>query len=125
MRSRYAAFALGLGAYLVETLCEDHPDRAEADLERSLGRIHDTRRFLGLRVVDATEDPSGRTGTVLFHARLFERGVDRSFAELSDFVREAGAWKYQGGVTLDGAALGAEAASFDRQRFLELAAALR
>jgi hypothetical protein len=28
MRSRYAAFALGLGAYLVDTLTRDHLDRA-------------------------------------------------------------------------------------------------
>lgn len=125
MRSRYAAFALGLGVYLVDTLSKDHPDRNVPTLARDLARIHDTRRFLGLRIVDATEEPSGRRGTVLFHARVFERGVDGSFGELSEFVREEGAWKYQGGITLDASELKAEAGSFDRQRFLELAAAHR
>jgi SEC-C motif-containing protein len=38
MRSRYAAFALGLGEYLVRTLSADHPDRAldAATLVRNL-----------------------------------------------------------------------------------------
>jgi hypothetical protein len=34
---------------------------------------------------------------VLFYARIFERGADRSFAERSTFVREAGAWRYAAG----------------------------
>ena len=37
---------------------------------------------------------------VLFLARIFVKGEDRSFAELSDFVREDGAWKYASGVLL-------------------------
>lgn len=33
MRSRFAAFALGLGDYLVDTLAADHEDRAAAPRE--------------------------------------------------------------------------------------------
>jgi SEC-C motif-containing protein len=93
MRSRYAAFALGLGEYLVATLAADHPDR---DLPRDahvreLSQAKLRQRFLGLRIVRATE------AEVLFDARIFERGRDCSFAELSTFVREDGAWKYAGG----------------------------
>jgi hypothetical protein len=33
----------------------------------------------------------------LFLARIFERGVDRSFGELSTFVREAAGWRYASG----------------------------
>jgi uncharacterized protein YchJ len=93
MRSRYAAFALGLGAYLVDTLASSHPDR---DLPREalvieLSRIKDRQRFLGLRIVRAEGDE------VLFEARIFERGEDRSFAELSTFVREDGRWRYASG----------------------------
>ncbi|HEY8042545.1 MAG TPA: YchJ family metal-binding protein [Polyangiaceae bacterium] len=97
MRSRYAAFALGLGAYLVKTLGRDHPDRAgdEAALARELSGARERQRFLGLRIVAASSD--GDRGEVLFHARIFERGADRSFAERSAFRREQGAWRYTGG----------------------------
>lgn len=97
MRSRYAAFALGLGGYLVDTLSADHPDRAlpREDLVRALSRAKDTQRFLGLRIVRATEE--GDRGEVRFEARIFERGADKSFAEVSSFVREDGAWRYAAG----------------------------
>jgi SEC-C motif-containing protein len=96
MRSRYAAFALGLGEYLVDTLAGDHPDRrlAREELVAELSHAKDRQRFLGLRIVRAGGDE------VLFHARIFERGQDRSFAELSTFVREEGRWRYARGRTL-------------------------
>jgi SEC-C motif-containing protein len=97
MRSRYAAFALGLGAYLVKTLAADHPDRAldEATLVQGLSRAKERQRFLGLTILDAHDD--GARGEVTFHARIFERGQDRSFTERSTFVREGGAWRYAAG----------------------------
>ncbi len=102
MRSRYAAFALGLGAYLIETLAHDHPDRAtdREALVHALSRIKDTQRFLGLRIVESSVE--GDRGTVVFHARIFERGADRSFGERSRFRREEGAWRYEGGDVLPG-----------------------
>ena len=118
MRSRYAAFALGRGAYLADTLARAHPDRgAPRDaLVRELSRVKDRQRFLGLRVLFAAGDE------VLFHARVFERGVDRSFAELSTFVREDGAWRYASGVLVPAAELPEDPASLDRDAFLALAA---
>jgi SEC-C motif-containing protein len=100
MRSRFAAFALGLGDYLVRTLAEGHPDRAldATALARELSRAKDRQRFLGLTIESARED--GDRGEVTFHARIFERGRDRSFRERSEFVREAGAWRYAGGEIL-------------------------
>jgi SEC-C motif-containing protein len=100
MRSRYAAFALGLGAYLVDTLTRDHPDRAvdREALVRALSRMKDTQRFLGLRIVESSVD--GDRGEVVFHARIFERGTDRSFGERSRFRREQGTWRYEGGDIL-------------------------
>jgi SEC-C motif domain protein len=97
MRSRYAAFALGLGDYLVRTLASSHPDRAlpARELARDLSRARERQRFTGLRIVRATS--SGDSGQVLFLARIFERGVDRSFGELSTFVREASGWRYASG----------------------------
>jgi SEC-C motif-containing protein len=109
MRSRYSAFALGLGSYLVETLASDHADRAgrtPAELEalaRLLGRAKDTQRFLGLQILEASgyrnpdEGADGDRAEVTFHARIFERGADRSFTERSRFRREDGAWRYEGG----------------------------
>jgi SEC-C motif-containing protein len=93
MRSRYAAFALGLGDYLVDTLASDHPDRSLArdELVRSLSRAHDTKRFLGLEIVRA------EGAEVEFSARIFERGADCSFRERSTFVLEGGAWRYARG----------------------------
>jgi SEC-C motif-containing protein len=96
MRSRYAAFALGLGTYLVETLSAGHPDREddEAALAAALARIKETRRFLGLTILESSVD--GDRGRVVFHARVFERGANRSFTERSLFAREAGLWRYTG-----------------------------
>ena len=97
MRSRYSAFALGLGDYLVRTLSADHPDRAigEDALARELSHVKDRQRFLGLEILESSA--AGDTGQVRFFARVFERGVNRSFEELSTFHREGGAWRYAGG----------------------------
>ena len=98
MRSRFAAFALGDGPYLVRTLASDHADLdlPRDLLERELSRAHERQRFLGLRVLytEATAD----AGEVLFLARIFEKGADRSFVELSHFVKEDGAWRYASGI---------------------------
>jgi SEC-C motif domain protein len=101
MRSRYAAFARGLGEYLVRTLAADHPDRAHdaATQALTLSRAKDTRRYLGLTILEARVD--GDRGEVLFHARIFERGVDRSFTERSRFGKEPGGWRYAGGDVQD------------------------
>jgi SEC-C motif-containing protein len=109
MRSRYAAFALGLGDYLVRTLAHDHPDRAldQARLARDLGRVKERWRFLGLSIHEEHEE--GDAGQVLFLARIFERGVDVSFAERSSFKRELGEWKYAGGETIDPKSLSKQA----------------
>lgn len=98
MRSRYAAFALGLGEYLVRTLTADHPDRAldEAALARELSKARERQRFLGLRIDEAWAE--GDRGEVVFFARIFERGKDCSFTERSSFRREGGAWRYEAGV---------------------------
>lgn len=104
MRSRFSAFALGLGDYLVKTLAADHPDRAVGVdvLARELSRLKDQQRFLGLTVLDAQAD--GDHGEVTFHARIFVRGQDRSFTERSRFVREEGRWRYaEGEIVGEGA----------------------
>ncbi len=95
MRSRYAAFALGEVDYLAKTLCAEHPDKTETAAD-DYRRAREGLRYLDLHIMHASTE--GDVGEVLFYARIFERGVDRSFVELSGFVREDGAWKYASGL---------------------------
>ena len=98
MRSRYAAFAVGDASYLWRTLHPMHEDKGRdreevvAELRASMQEL----RFMGLRILDSREH--GDTAAVLFLVRVFERSRDRSFVELSDFLREPGGWRYLGGV---------------------------
>jgi SEC-C motif-containing protein len=95
MRSRYAAFARGEVDYLANTLCAEHPDRTEtAAVDYRAAR--EGLRYLDLSILHTSMD--GDVGEVLFYARIFESGQDRSFVELSGFVREEGKWKYASGV---------------------------
>jgi SEC-C motif-containing protein len=116
MRSRYSAYALGLGSYLVETLAANHPDRDRpaAELARELGRAHLTQRYMGLSIFPAQPDE------VLFHARIFVQGRDHSFVELSSFVREAEGWRYAAGELLPAKAVGRELEGLTRDSFLTL-----
>ena len=102
MRSRYAAFALKLIPYLYETFHSEHEDRKlpKGDGRRGLRDAAESFRYMGLRILDAREDAEKGEARVLFHARLFERGQDRSFIELSTFRREDGGWKDVDGVTV-------------------------
>jgi uncharacterized protein YchJ len=123
MRSRYSAFALGLGRYLVDTLDPDHVDWTEDDgkehaLIRALSILRQRQRFLGLRILD-TAALAEDEGEVLFRARVFERGVDCSFVELSRFRLRGEAWRYVGGVLLPGSA-SAQDGSLTREAFLAL-----
>ncbi|MCB9595447.1 MAG: hypothetical protein H6719_22190 [Sandaracinaceae bacterium] len=101
MRSRFAAFALGDGAYLWRTLHPTHPlrSRPEAEVVRELSRAKQTLRYQRLTVHDHDED--GDRARVLFTAHVFEKGKDRSFTELSEFARVDGAWRYREGLAVD------------------------
>ena len=99
MRSRFSAFALGLGEYLFETLHPAHALRARAkdEVVRELSRARQKTRYQALIVHE--HEPGETQARVLFTARVFERGVDKSFSELSDFERVDGAWRYRDGLT--------------------------
>ncbi len=118
MRSRWSAFALGLGSYLFDTLASTHPDHASPrDLAiRELSAARHRQRFLRLTILEAGGD------AVLFHAKIFEKGKDRSFAELSQFIREAGEWRYASGLLASGEALPADLSTLDRAAFEALVA---
>ena|SRR5690349_5737084 len=109
MRARYAAFALGLVGYVNATLARSHPPQPF-----TRGR----ERYLDLRIMHTSLDRD--SGEVLFYAKIFEKGADRSFAELSSFVREDGAWKYESGLLVPAARLPPEPRELDREAFLAL-----
>jgi SEC-C motif-containing protein len=98
MRSRYAAYALGLVDYVVITTDPDGP--ARGDLPQSEWREGITQfcahtRFTALH----TEPPDidGDRATVLFRAGLTQQGHDASFTERSTFVLRDGRWLYHSG----------------------------
>jgi SEC-C motif-containing protein len=94
MRSRFAAFAVSDTEYLWRTLAHAHEDRArpKEEVVRELRAAARTMKYMRLTIVDARDE------RVLFHAAIFEKGADRSFVELSTFVREVGAWHYVDGI---------------------------
>lgn len=99
MRSRFCAYARGEVAYLFRTLHPDHPDRAagEAALCASVRTARQRLKYVRLRVLDHADGPGADEARVLFHAEIYEKGSDRSFAELSLFRKVGTSWRYLGG----------------------------
>lgn len=100
MRSRYAAYAMGLVRYIMETTHPDNP-QYQADFaswSKQLKGYCDRTQFLGLTVMEEALDVGGQRGWVRFGANLEQRGADMSFVESSIFVRsEDGRWLYLDG----------------------------
>jgi SEC-C motif-containing protein len=103
MRSRYSAYALKLYAYLFKT-----DQNATAPLQDD----GVDRRFAGLRILEVTDYE------VLFYAKIYERGADHSFAELSRFahVPERG-WLYVSGIFVPASRLPKDPSQIDRSLF--------
>ncbi|MFO0658371.1 MAG: YchJ family metal-binding protein [Polyangiaceae bacterium] len=103
MRSRYAAFAAGEYAYLWRTLHADHPDReySEEQVISALRQTTQRVRYMGLKVLEVHPPDAQGIARVLFHARLFEKGKDCSFTELSDFLHDGTGWRYLAGDIRD------------------------
>ncbi|MBS2009180.1 MAG: zinc chelation protein SecC [Cyanobacteria bacterium SZAS TMP-1] len=101
MRSRYAAYALGLCDYIMATThtqsrlyCEDKLAWS-ADLDAFASQTS----FDGLKILNFEE--SGDTATVAFRAYLRAGGQDVGFSEKSSFARVDGRWLYIDGLTSD------------------------
>jgi SEC-C motif-containing protein len=91
MRSRYSAYVLGLGRYLVETNTRAaRPGEAEelTAWGRSVGWVR--------LEVEATErgGPGDEEGVVQFTARFVEAGALVALSERSRFLRVDGRWRY-------------------------------
>lgn len=116
LRSRFSAFALGEGTYLWRTVHPTNPVRAqpEAQAIRELGQAKHALRYRALIIHDQSLD--GDRAQILFTARVFAAGRDRSFVELSRFERTDEGWRYVDGdlwpaADLEGAELSIAALS--------------
>jgi SEC-C motif domain protein len=91
MRSRYSAFALGLGDYLLATW---HVTTRPAALD-----VHTPPqpRWIGLKVLESNLQDSEH-GTVHFIATCRVGGRAQRMEERSRFVRENGQWFYVDGI---------------------------
>jgi SEC-C motif domain protein len=93
MRSRYSAFALGRGEYLLATW---HSTTRPADLH-----LDPAVRWTGLEVTGTSGGSLlAAEGSVEFRAAYEMRGRAGVQHERSRFVREDGAWRYVDGVSL-------------------------
>jgi SEC-C motif domain protein len=100
MRSRYSAYVNKLAPYIHRTLHANHEDRQrpEADVLREIRDATSTLRFMHLTVL-GHEDPNHQgLARVLFYVRVFEKGQNRSFVELSDFLHDGTGWRYLRGT---------------------------
>jgi len=94
MRSRYSAFVLGEGEYLVETRAAP-PRIGEAE---ELGQWGRSVTWLGLTVTQTEEGGvNDERGRVSFEARFLEDGEVVTLAESSRFLRDTGKWRYLDG----------------------------
>lgn len=96
MRSRYAAYALGLTDYLLHTW---HPFTRPGSLQDETGA--QPLKWLGLKIIrhETTRDDQA---TVEFIARYKVNGKAEKLHEHSRFVREQGQWLYVDGDFIGG-----------------------
>ena len=101
MRSRYSAFAERQVEYLWRTLHPTHPDRSRPkdELLRELRAVCTAHKYPRLHVLDRRLVEAGGTSEVLFYARVFETGKDRSFVERSEFQHDGQGWRYLRGTS--------------------------
>jgi SEC-C motif-containing protein len=120
MRSRYSAFAIGQGTHLIATLADEHADRKgdTTAIAQELSRAKERQRFLDLAIKHTSED--GDRGEVLFYARIFERGQDRSFVELSTFVKQHGEWRYASGKLVPASGIPGDPRALTKEQLLLL-----
>lgn len=96
MRSRFAAYTHKLAPYIWRTLHNNHEDRnrPETEVLREIRDATSNLRFLQLAVLDREPPNAEGLARVLFYARVFEKGQNRSFIELSDFLHDGVGWRY-------------------------------
>lgn len=100
MRSRYAAYALGLSDYIMDTTHPDNPhyeadrNKWRSDLDQFAARSH----FDGLRIREFSPDPNDPDrAEVTFTAHMRQDSQIAAMTEVSSFVRQKGRWLYRDG----------------------------
>lgn len=95
MRSRYSAFALHHGDYILRTW---HPATVPSEI-----RIDPAHRWVALEILRTTEGgPKDVKGTVTYRAHsIAPDGTPQTLTEHSRFERHQGVWVYVDGDILD------------------------
>jgi SEC-C motif-containing protein len=97
MRSRYAAYALDLCDYIIETTHKDNPNY-ETNLDEwrnSLHQFSKKTRFDSLTVIEFID--GDEEAFVTFTAYLRQDDADIAFTEKSTFHKVDGRWLYRAG----------------------------
>jgi SEC-C motif-containing protein len=97
MRSRYAAYALRLADYIIQTT---HPDNPQFTKDHKIWKEQILEfcyvtEFYDLDILEVKEGEV--IASVTFHAKLRQRGQEASFSERSHFERVGGNWLYHSG----------------------------
>lgn len=97
MRSRYAAYALQLPDYLINSTHPTYPGMIQNRDEWRKQILHFCRntRFDGLQILEFQE--GSPVAYVTFFAKLSQKGRDVSFTEKSRFEKVNDKWFYQTG----------------------------
>lgn len=96
MRSRYAAYSLGLVDYIMDTTdpagskFKSHRDQWRLELDA----FCKSTQFLGLEIISASES------IVTFKVDLVQNGKPSPFIERSIFTRPNGRWLYFDGMMI-------------------------
>ena len=96
MKSRYCAYTLGDGRYLLDTAVPEN--RYEADIELIEEHAKQTQ-WLSLQIIDTSEEQD--SGMVEFKAFYDENGTVKVLHERSRFVKLDGRWLYADGKLFD------------------------
>ena len=97
MRSRYAAYALNLPSYVMDSTHPEYKDFKTdlAQWKKELKAFSQATKFDGLRIVEFIDGEL--TATVTFIAYLRQNNADISFSEKSGFEKQSGRWLYKSG----------------------------
>jgi SEC-C motif domain protein len=102
MRSRYAAYSLGLINYIMHTTHKDNPtyESNPSLWKKTLKNFYKNTRFENLEILHFEE--KGSLAFVTFIATLKQDSQDITFTEKSTFKKEERAWLYLEGDTYPG-----------------------
>lgn len=94
MRSRYSAFVLADGDYLMQS---HHPTTRPLKEKKSIVKWAKSVNWMRLEVLDTSNGKGTDTkGTVTFNAYYYENGKVEVIHEKSAFLKENGIWLYLG-----------------------------